>query len=823
MFTARPHITVRLLGLCGAVFLTVASAHGQGLPAGAIGRLGASPLRHGANVSALALSADGRFVVSVGWDGKVKVWDIAAVKLAYETTGTRAARDSVDISADGSLLAAPGTNNTVLHDLATRKVLRTVPGGQACFAPDGKLLATAQYDLAARGFTVLLAEVESGKVLRSCGGYATKLEGFAFAPNGATLAGAGEDGVVYVWDVASGKETARGIGHRARVESVAFAPDGKRVVSASHDGTARLWDAATGKEERRFGRLADGIDDRAEWASRVALSPDGQRLFVLWSAGATATVIDLATGRTLQSLRGNTAGGAPIGRVVCGTTQTMASLSGPDGVVHVTDLATGRELTPAQPAGNLLALAVTSDARTVALCDFERAVTLWDVASGKQRQRLTGLMVAAQSMTFSPDGALLATGSTHETVVSIWDVATGKEVRQLYGHVNGVRQLGFAADARSLLVLDGGGVIHRWEASTDREINQHWLKRGFPGSVSADGRRALMRYFDPKTRASESRLVDVASGKTLAELPAEVAGTLSPDGQLLASLGNATDKALRIWGADTGRLLRRIDVTLNEPPVDNRGGGGSFLLFANDGRSVVAAQGTRAVRLWEVATGLERRRLVGHATPIRTAALSPDSRILATAGADGTVYVWDLFGRHGPAPKPPTPGELTAHWNHLAGGDGGKAFTSVCILARAPEQMVPFAKERLRPVLPADPQKIARLVADLDAGDFTTREKASVELEKLGDLTGDALHKVLDGKPALEPRQRIEKLLEKIESQQLSGEHIRTVRALEVLEAIGTPEARQVIAAVAQGAPRARLTREAQATLTRLADHDGKP
>ncbi|MBY0524842.1 MAG: WD40 repeat domain-containing protein [Gemmataceae bacterium] len=784
------------------------------MPDGAVGKLGASPLRHGANVSNLALSADGKLVASLGWDGKLKVWNVADAKLVYETTGLR---DSIDLSTDGKLLTAGGNGITAIHDLTARKALRTVPGIQARLAPDAKLMATTQYDGDARAYKILIIDVDSGKTLRSCGAYASRMEGFAFSPKSERLAAAGADGVVYLWDVTTGKETVRCAGHRATIESVAFTPDGKRLASASHDGTARLWDPDTGKEERCFSRLAANSAEPLTWASRVAFAPDGKRLFVAWSAGATATVIELASGRTILSMRGNTAGGAPIGRVVCGEAQTMASLSGTDGVIHVTDLTTGQELTPAQPAGDLQALAVSNDGRTVALSDVYHSVSLWDVPSGKQRLRLTGLEVAPQTMAFALDGALLATGGSSETVVRLWKVATGEAVRELHGHNHGVRQLWFAADGRSLLAVDSVGVVHRWDAGADKEIEQHWLKRGTTISISADARRALMVNFNQKTRVNEWRLVDVVSGKTLVDLPADVGGTLLPDGQQIAAFGPGAEKSLRLWSAGTGRLLRRINTTLNEPPANERPSGGSFLAITPDGRSIAGAQGTRTARLWEAATGLERLRLAGHATPIRSASLSPDGRMLVTSGGDATVLVWDLFSQQGAAPKQPLPADLETHWNSLMGTDGRRAFASVCLLARSPAQSVPYLKERLKPLAPADPQVVARLLADLDSKDFTARQKASDELEKLGDLAEDALRKAMDGKPALEISQRIEKLLDKLESQQLTADQMRALRAIEVLELIATPEARQVIESVAKGAPGARLTREARAALGRIA------
>ncbi len=103
-------------------------------------------------------------------------------------------------------------------------------------------------------------------------------------------------------------------------------------------------------------------------------------------------------------------------------------------------------------------------------------------------------------------------------------------------------------------------------------------------------------------------------------------------------------------------------------------------------------------------------------------------------------------------------------------------------------------------------------MADLDSENFAAREKAMRELEKLGESAATNLHKALANKPSLEAKRRIEQLLEK----QNGKDHVRTVRALEALERMGTPEARELCALLARGVAEARLTCEAQATLRRL-------
>jgi hypothetical protein len=130
---------------------------------------------------------------------------------------------------------------------------------------------------------------------------------------------------------------------------------------------------------------------------------------------------------------------------------------------------------------------------------------------------------------------------------------------------------------------------------------------------------------------------------------------------------------------------------------------------------------------------------------------------------------------------------------------------------------VPFLAQQLDPVPAVSKEHIAQLLAKLDSQQFKVRVQAGKDLEQLGELAEPALSQTLAGKPSLEARQRIEKLLDTFCTKPLSRDDTQLLRAVEVLENAGTRRARQLLEALAKGAPGARLTNEAQASLDRLA------
>jgi hypothetical protein len=169
-----------------------------------------------------------------------------------------------------------------------------------------------------------------------------------------------------------------------------------------------------------------------------------------------------------------------------------------------------------------------------------------------------------------------------------------------------------------------------------------------------------------------------------------------------------------------------------------------------------------------------------------------------------------------PAPKPLDAKELDALWADLADSDAVRAYRAICRLAVHPGQSVPFLRTRLRPVPPLDEKLIAALIAGLDNESFEEREKAQKGLEGFGGPVRPPVLKALAGQPTPEAKRRLDAILQRVDEQALSAEALRHVRAVEALERMGTAEARQFVKELAGGAPGARLTREAESSLSRM-------
>jgi hypothetical protein len=244
------------------------------------------------------------------------------------------------------------------------------------------------------------------------------------------------------------------------------------------------------------------------------------------------------------------------------------------------------------------------------------------------------------------------------------------------------------------------------------------------------------------------------------------------------------------------------------------------LAFSPDSRFLAASHGgfdAALVSVWEMATRQEVCRFRGpYAVSL---CFSPDARALASGGNDSTILLWDLTGRmmDGRLQTAQWSREdLEQRWKDLASDQGPRAVQAIWDLAAAPGQAVPMLRQRVRAAESPDAERVERLIRDLDSEAFEARTRATEELEKVVDGAEPLLRKTLAEKPSLEVRRRVRQVLSKLEPS-ASGERLRALRAVQVLEYAGTPEAKEYLRALAEGAAEARLTREAKAALERLA------
>jgi hypothetical protein len=389
----------------------------------------------------------------------------------------------------------------------------------------------------------------------------------------------------------------------------------------------------------------------------------------------------------------------------------------------------------------------------------------WDPATRKLVRKCLGHKQAIVSVAWSADGKMLVSGSFYDKTIRVWDPTTGTERRTIEAKQDWIGDVVQSPDGQT--VAAGGyhdGTIRFWSTSTGEQLRT--------------------------IKTSQS---------------AVYALVFTPDGSSLFSAGAAG--GISIWDTRTGRLVRQWKTP--QGPI-------YALALSHDGRSLASAQFDQSARLWEVVTGQEVACFQGHRGFVRTLAFSRDNRRVATGSDDTTILVWDATGG-ARADAGLSMDRLQSLWSDLMGTDAGRAWRATWQIALAPRETLPFLAERLRPVasLDAERQKrVERLLADLDHEAFAVRQQAEAELEKMGAAIEPALRRALEGKPSLEVRRRIEKVLEKVAG--LTGERLRAIRALAALEHMHTPEARRLLDSLADGDPRAWLTQEARAVRTRL-------
>jgi WD40 repeat protein len=579
---------------------------------------------HGYGISTVAFSRNSKMVAAGGVGGYLSVWDVVKggpPRVRFTTTAGSVHVYSLAFHPNNKWLVAGSYDNSVrIFDVSGKAVKRVLENTSAhkqavtavACSPDGKLLATGSTDQTVRVWNVLTSDIKERSLMQDLPKGVTSL---AFSPGGKSLASGCADGSVLLWRMPSGERprsflTSKSIG--GAVTSLCFSRSGGTLATTQGDATVREWTIT------RAGLKARArVDGHAGVATGAVYSPDMKLL----ASGGTDWMVRTWSQRG-KKVKERFEPWSHLSHVysIAFAPDSARLVSGSeDRVVRFWDLDRPAPRTRSYLKGDsvpVYAVAYSPDGKLFAAAGASTAVLQWNTTGGKAEKKAscTGHPGYVTGLVYSPDGKRLLTSSEKELI--LWDAVKGQEVRRFPAHQTRITSLAYSADGK-------------------------WALSGSGNYLYKDGKIVYKKSGHPVYTDCVLRLWDVEKGDEVKAVK---------DSETPFYSAHFSVDGRHLWAGPYEARMRRWlvkDRGLEEKP-SWKGGWGYVHRFVPtpDGKNLVTSGLDGKIILWDLATGKRLKEWVMQET-VGGLAVSGDSRHLGIALGTGVIYVLRLRGTEG--------------------------------------------------------------------------------------------------------------------------------------------------------------------------------
>ncbi|MCB9451168.1 MAG: protein kinase [Anaerolineaceae bacterium] len=559
---------------------------------------------HHASVFNVDFSPDGRKAVTIGWDGRAILWDVAThetlqslqyeggrlVGVEFHPSGDIVAVSSwddsmlilwhldtdetdkypldrgwlpiIDFTSDGSrLIVATQSGGVVMLEVATGEILKTFQEGtaallSAAFSPDDRYIVSVGQENAIR-----IWDAETGEIVQTLkhpGDDDIWLFRAVFLADSERILSGGTDGIMYLWDWRTGdilQTYPQGEDEPRHVQDITLNAEETLVATGDDRGRLYIWDVATGRLEYTYLGHKQRIRN-------LEFSPDGKTILT-GSNDGTAVLLDVYGAGVADIIALDIPSDPSVALSPKGNTIAIGTTEAGNGAIQIRDSLTGvLSYTFGQQPSFVNVLAYSPDGKIIVSGDSTEAVDagyayVWNSTTGELIAVLDEHSLGIGDIAFSPDGKRAAISETQGARILIWDTQTWEVVLHIDEPNDWVGAVAFSPDGSKLYAGSRDGTISVWDSETGDSRGNLAESLGYISSLTLnrDGSRLIA------AASTDAIVFDTNTGELVHTLTYHapflvVDATYSPDERYI--LTSSTDHTLILWDAQTGEPIHRL-------------------------------------------------------------------------------------------------------------------------------------------------------------------------------------------------------------------------------------------------------------------------